>query len=120
METGFEIIKEHPIIGVGTGDVQDVFNEKHQADGIVSEKYWRRAHNQYLTYFITYGIIGGIYFLFFLFYPIVKQNRTNDLLYVSFFSIMLLSMLTEDTLETQVGITFFAFFNTLLILKKQA
>lgn len=119
-KTGFEIIKEHPIIGVGTGDVQDVFNEKHQADGIVSEKYWRRAHNQYLTYFITYGVIGGIYFLFFLFYPIVKQNRTNDLMYVSFFSIVLLSMLTEDTLETQVGITFFAFFNTLLILKKQA
>lgn len=117
-KTGFEIIKEHPIIGVGTGDVQDLFNEKHQATAIVSEKYWRRAHNQYLTYFITYGVIGGTYFLFFLFYPIIQQKRYRQFIYVSFFSIALLSMLTEDTLETQVGITFFAFFNTLLIFKK--
>jgi hypothetical protein len=34
---------------------------------------------------------------------------------VVFFIIIFMSMLTEDTLETQAGATFFAFFNALLL-----
>lgn len=117
-QTAFNIIKDNMIFGVGTGDVQDAFDEKHQKSSIISEKYWRRSHNQYITYFVTFGVLGGCYFLFFLLYPIVKLKQYQDYLYLCFISIIMFSMLTEDTLETQVGITFFAYFNTLLISKK--
>ncbi|MCW8896895.1 MAG: O-antigen ligase family protein [Flavobacteriales bacterium] len=118
-KTAFNIIQDNMLIGVGTGDVQDAFNEEHQQQNIISEKYWRRAHNQYITYFVTFGILGGLYFLFFLLYPIFALKQYQDYIYLCFISISMLSMLTEDTLETQVGITFFAYFNTLLIFKKR-
>lgn len=118
-QSAYHIIKENSFFGVGTGDVQDAFNQQHQKVGIISEKYWRRAHNQYLTYFVSFGILGGTFFLIFLFYPIVVLKQYQDYFYLCFISISMLSMLTEDTLETQVGITFFAFFNTLLIFKQR-
>jgi len=36
--------------------------------------------------------------------------------YLSFFIIAVISFLTEDTLETQAGVTFFAFFNSFFLL----
>jgi len=118
-QSAYNIIKENSLFGVGTGDVQDAFNQKHEETSVISEKYWRRAHNQYLTYFVSFGILGGIYFIIFLLYPIVVLKQYRDYIYICFISISMLSMLTEDTLETQVGITFFAYFNTLLIFKKR-
>ena len=118
-QSAYNIIKENSLFGVGTGDVQDAFSQKHAEISVISEKYWRRAHNQYLTYFVSFGILGGIYFLIFLLYPIVVLKQYQDYIYLCFISISMLSMLTEDTLETQVGITFFAYFNTLLIFKER-
>ena len=40
----------------------------------------------------------------------------NSPMYILFILIFVISMFTEDTLETQTGATFFAFFNTLLLL----
>jgi hypothetical protein len=40
-----------------------------------------------------------------------------DYFYYVFLIIALSSMLTEDTLETQAGVTYFALFNSLLLLQ---
>jgi O-antigen ligase len=79
----------------------------------VLEQRWRlRAHNQYLSIAIGMGLVGLIWFLFTLFYPLLKLNMHANFLYVSFFAIAIISFLTEDTLETQAGVTFFAAFNS--------
>jgi hypothetical protein len=117
--TATRIIKNHLFVGVGTGDVQDAFNLQYENDSsVLIPKYRLRAHNQYLTYTVTFGIIGLAYFLFTLFYPIIKTKIYRNYLYLVFFSIVCLSMLTEDTLETIVGINFFVFFNTLFLLNR--
>lgn len=116
-KNAFKIIKKNQVFGVGTGDVQDAFNNEYKHQKILSQKYYLRAHNQYITYVVSFGIVGLTWFLIFLFYPFIKLKLYKDLFYLSFFCIILLSMLSEDTLETQVGITFFAFFNTILILQ---
>jgi hypothetical protein len=59
--------------------------------------------------------LGFIWFLFTLIYPAVKLGKFNEYLYLVFFVIVFMSMLTEDTLETQAGATFFAFFNAFLL-----
>jgi hypothetical protein len=48
-------------------------------------------------------------------------KKTVDYLYITFFLIAVVSFLTEDTLETQAGVTFFAFFNSffLFVFKKE-
>lgn len=119
-KTAFRIIKSNFFLGVGTGDVQDAFNQQYiENNTILSENYRLRAHNQYITYMVTTGIVGFLWLLVVLFYPIIKTKAYKNYLYLTFFSITCLSMLTEDTLETIVGINFFVFFNSLFLLKKE-
>lgn len=115
-QTAYQIFKEHFWLGVGTGDIQDAFNLQYEKDNsILTLSHRLRAHNQFITAFTTYGIFGGILFLIFLLYPLFGLDLKNHFVYLAFILIMLTSMFTEDTLDTQVGITLFVFFNTLLI-----
>lgn len=117
-KTAWRIFKQNYWIGVGTGDVQDAFDTQYEKDDSkLLPEYRLRAHNQYITYAVTYGLLGIVAFLFFLIFPIVNSRRYKDFTYLAFFSIVILSMITEDTLETQVGINFFVLFNTILLLK---
>lgn len=118
-KTAFQIFKENKILGVGTGDIQDAFNQQYKKkNSILTEKFRLRAHNQFITAFVTYGLLGGFLFMIFLCYPFLSLNLKNHFLYLAFFLVMLISMFTEDTLDTQVGITLFVFFNSILIFNK--
>ena len=48
-------------------------------------------------------------------YPIKIALNYKDYYYLVFIAIAMLSMINEDTLETQAGVTFFAFFNSFLL-----
>ena len=115
-KTGTKIIKEHFWIGVGTGDVQQAFNEMYdEMNSLLDAPYRLRAHNQFLTIMISFGIFGLIIFLWSLIFPFLNKKHRGNLLYIGFIFIFLLSMLNEDTLETQVGVTFYALFNSLFL-----
>jgi hypothetical protein len=115
-KTACFIISKYPIIGVGTGDVQDAFNKAYIETNSKLNNDWRlRCHNQYLAITVAFGIIGLVVFLFYLFYPAINLRKKIHYLYWPFFLIVLLSFITEDTLETQSGVTFFMFFNALFL-----
>lgn len=102
-------------IGVGTGDIRDEIEKQYQIENsILSGEYRLRAHNQFLTFLVSFGIIGLLIFIFSIIYPLFKI--TDSYLYISFVVIAILSMFTEDTLESQAGVTFFAFLNIFLLL----
>ncbi|MBL7929137.1 MAG: O-antigen ligase family protein [Bacteroidia bacterium] len=114
-KAGWSIFKDHWLIGTGTGDVKKAFHEKYiELDSSLDERWRLRAHNQYLTIALTFGIGGLLYFLLTFFYPVLKF-RNPSVLFCIFLSISALSFLTEDTLETQAGITFVMFFMSLFI-----
>jgi O-antigen ligase len=80
------------------------------------DKDWRLAsHNEYLRIAVLYGIPGIAFFIFSLFYPLIHRNKKKDILFLAFLYIVVCSMFTEDTLETQTGVTFFAFLYSLLL-----
>lgn len=107
------IIKENLLLGVGTGDVEKAFDAEYEKiNSPLIKEYRLRSHNQFLAIGTAFGVIGMLWFLFTLFYPIVAEKKFNDYLYMTFFIIAFLSFFTEDTLETQAGVTFFAFFNS--------
>ena len=113
------IISENFWFGVGTGDIKKAFmNSYKNNDSKLEQKYRRRAHNQYLTFFATFGIMGLFIFLFSLSYPFF-HSIPNKNIYITFLAIICLSFLTEDTLETQAGVTLFAFFNATFLLGLQ-
>lgn len=111
-----EIIKQNPVFGVGTGDVKDAFQTEYARIQSPLTKEWRlRSHNQFLAIATAFGILGLILFTFTLLYPFFINRNFNNYLYLMFFVIASLSMVSEDTLESQAGVTFFAFFNSMLL-----
>lgn len=110
------LIKQHPVFGVGTGDIPQAYRRAYdELDAPLEEQFRHKAHNQYLSITVGFGIIGLVWFLVSLLYPYLSSKRNRTYLYTVFMVILLLSMLPEDTIETQAGVTWFAFFNSLLI-----
>jgi hypothetical protein len=113
--TSLDLLKDHFWFGLGTGDVKNVFAAKLVMDDSLLKNSGLRPHNQYLTFLLEFGIFGFIFFMYCLFYPAFRQRKFSDFLYLSFFVIACLSMLTEDTLETQAGVTFFVYFSCMFL-----
>jgi O-antigen ligase len=115
-ETALFIIKQNPLFGVGTGDIQTSFNQAYNQTHSKLSKEWRlKCHNQYLAITVAFGFIGFIIFINYLMFPALTLRKKLHDLYWPFILIILLSFLTEDTLESQAGLTFFGIFNTLFI-----
>lgn len=115
-KTSVHIIKQHPLFGVGTGDVNNAFTQAYKEMNSKLDPRWQlMSHNQYLRVGVTLGIVGMLIFLFSLSFPWFYHHKSGDLLYSAFFFIAICSMFTEDTLETQAGVTFFAFLNSFFL-----
>lgn len=113
------IISENRWIGVGTGDPKIEFDKQYdKMNSPLSEEYRLRSHNQFLAITVALGFLGLSWFVFSLLFPMLKERRVTNYFYITFFIIAVLSMLTEDTLETQAGITFFAFFNSFFLFSR--
>jgi O-antigen ligase len=116
LKAGLSIASENLWYGVGTGDVRQAFNRYYDAnDSPLRETHRRRAHNQYLTFLIAFGIPGLLICLFTLVFPVFLQKRWGSYMAIVFLLTMALSMLNEDTLENTSGVVLFAFFYTLFI-----
>lgn len=115
-QAGWDIFKDHFWTGVGTGDLENAYEEEYnKLHSPLDEKYRLHAHNQYLSIGAALGIFGLMYFLLSLVYPMIKRKKVFNFLYITFWITAVLSMVAEDTLETQAGVTFFAFFNCLYL-----
>ena len=118
--TSLLLIKQNPVIGVGTGDLPNAFeNQYKKMNSNLAEQYRRRSHNQFLSITVSLGIIGLVWFMIIMFYPGIKTGNFNNYFYVIFWIIIMISMLTEDTIESQEGVTFYVLFTALLILGRE-
>ncbi len=109
--TAWQIIKEQPFLGVGTGDVRISFEKKYlENNSLLEEDNRWRAHNTYLTTWLTFGVFGLLYFLSMLWYFGREQLYQNQWIGLVFLAIFVSTFFLEDTLETQTGVTFFSFF----------
>lgn len=115
IKASFDIIKDNPVFGVGTGIVKVFADYYEDTNSKLKPEYRLRSHNQYLAIMVAFGVIGLLWFLFSMFYPLIADKRNRNYLYMVFLFIVMLSMFTDDTLETQVGATLFAFFNSFLV-----
>ena len=110
------LIRKHPVFGVGTGDLPDAYAQAYnELNSPLKERYRHRAHNQYLSFTVGFGLLGLALFLVVLFYPYLSSKKNRSYLYTIFLVILLISMLPEDTIESQAGVTWFALFNSLFI-----
>jgi len=111
-----KIISENLLIGVGTGDIQQDFNKYYnEVNSPLDKDSRRRAHNQFVTFLLTFGIIGFIISMLAFILPVILSGAYKHNIFVVFLIIAFFSMLNEDTLETQTGVSFIMFFYALFI-----
>lgn len=116
LRASFSIIGHNYLSGVGTGDLEDAFNAQFLSmNSSLEDQYRYHAHNQFLGIFVALGIFGFIVFVIALFYPAFVLHGFKDYYFRLFFIIMFISMFSDDTLETQAGVTLFAFFYSFLL-----
>ncbi|MGL4596533.1 MAG: O-antigen ligase family protein [Bacteroidia bacterium] len=116
-KNAYAMVKEKIWLGYGTGASEFAYRthyEKH-GTGLDKEWQWLHPHNQFLSVALTLGVPALLFFLFSLIYPAMFANRWRNFMYLSFFLVAVLSFFDDDTLETQQGATFYAFFNAVLL-----
>jgi hypothetical protein len=116
MKAGWHIFSQHPWLGVGTGDVRQAFGQYYEQSPHHFSPKWRKlSHNQYLTFLAAFGFFGFLLCMLAILGPVFLRHAWGHMLVSVFMAIALLSMLNEDTLEPQIGVSFFAFFYSLFI-----
>ena len=91
------------LMGVGTGDIYDSLNNAYlETESRLSEKFWKRTHNQYLAWWVGCGFVGLALWLLALY---GSWNNPGAISRLAWW-IVAISCIAEDTLETQVGVTF--------------
>jgi len=110
------IICENPWTGVGTGDVGKAFKEEYERNATpLGIEYRLRAHNQYLTFGVTFGIPGMILAVTLMLIPWLTCRGRTSYLFMLFISVIFVSMINDDTFSSFTGAAFFSYFYTLLI-----
>lgn len=109
-------IKKHWLLGVGLGNHKTAVSDQLKQDA--SFMLWKEGigcHNQWLTFWLMGGIAVPVAFLILLMCPFFEQKKKISFVYVAFFIVLVGSMFTEDTLETEAGLTLFAIMNSILL-----
>lgn len=111
----FETGVRHLPLGTGIGDASDVLDNTFIENGMaLTMEKSLNAHNQFLQTFIASGIPGMLALVILLAVPITLSLRNKNRAYLTFLSIVIINFLFESMLQTQAGVIFFAFINSIL------
>ncbi|MBV9986092.1 MAG: O-antigen ligase family protein [Chitinophagaceae bacterium] len=114
---GWELIGESPLIGHGSGSevalLKEKYYEKKYFNSFVNEL---NIHNQFLSMLIKTGVPGLLVLLLVLIAGYTGAWRTRDPLYASFLVIITVVFFSENVLDGNKGIFFFAFFYAMFYL----
>ena len=109
-----EVIRQHPVFGVGTGDVKDALLSEYQKENKLFVYNMRlNALNQFFQTYIALGILGALLLIFMLVLPGWFAIRRIHFIYFSFLAVFMFNILVESMLEVQAGVVYYAFFNSL-------
>lgn len=111
----FEISKQVPIYGFGTGSVQGVLNSCYEKsfNTNVYEKKIYNTHNQYFHFYISFGLLGFIIIVYSFILFFKRALIINDNSYFYFLVFFLICFLTENIINRNTGIVLFSIFNSL-------
>jgi O-antigen ligase len=105
------LIKEHPVEGVGVGDVENELLKYYQKKGYATplERQYN-AHNQYLETWLGAGVTGILVLLMMLGRSFLNFYKRGDIIPSLFVMMISIHFLFESMLDRYAGIVFFMFF----------
>lgn len=114
--TAAKLISKSPIIGYGAGSELGLLHES-----FFKKKYYNsflnnlNAHNEYLSMLLKSGIIGLLIYLATLWFGFRQALQRKDLLLFTFMVLIAVVSLSENILDVDKGVIFYAFFFSFFI-----
>jgi len=113
-----EIIKSNFWTGVGTGDANDVLQNRYKENGLTGAlEHNLNTHNQFFQTTIALGAAGLLVLLVLTVGVLIYALINNQTLLILFSLIIILNFLVESMLQTQSGNLFFVGFLGILLTK---
>ena len=103
-----EIIIQHPIIGVGAGDLKKEMYQVY-AKKTAEDAAEKMPHSQFITVLAGTGLIGLILFLISFFVPLFYQKNYRNYLFTALHVIFFISFFFENTFENNFGLSLWLF-----------
>lgn len=109
LEIGLKVGNEHPILGVGAGDLKQRMYQIYANE--YSGKFSpRMPHSQFVSLYAGTGIIGLLIFLFAYFFPLFYKKNFKNPLFLALHAIVFVSFFMENTIENNFGISLYLLF----------
>jgi O-antigen ligase len=104
------MLKNNWIFGYGIGDVNDQLKSCYEAKykNILEGNF--NAHNQYLSIFLSCGLLGLVTLFYFLYYNFKILLYEKNYFCISVFLFFIIIFFIENILERQSGVILFSFF----------
>lgn len=103
-QAGLEIGNQHPLVGAGPGNFKKELKEYYVSDG---QDFSFRPHNQWISVFAIFGLLGLIVFLFMLLYPMTYDWFWKPAIFPALYLTQLITMIFEHPLDTEMGTMLF-------------
>lgn len=114
------LILKKPFVGYGNGDAKDVLLAYYDAHNIrIAGEKKLNAHNQFLQTALSLGVFASLLLFSTLFYYIERAIKGGDKTYLLFLLLVFFNFLVESMFETQAGVVFISFVNSLLFWHNQ-
>ncbi|WP_221175770.1 O-antigen ligase family protein [Rufibacter immobilis] len=114
--SAIDLIGEHPMLGTGTGDIEEAlvtkYRQYHFQEGVDVRL---DAHNQYLMHGASMGLMGAFMLLLLFLHLLLKAYHTKDYILFTVVAVFAICCITESMLQRRDGTLLFAFMAALLL-----
>ncbi len=114
LKVGWELFQNAPLFGVGAGNI------KKEVRLIYEQKYPDYVkpilpHDQFLFVMAGSGLFGFFFFLLAVFVPLFYHKNYQHFFFSGLYTIFIIALILEHTLENAEGVGIFSFFILLLL-----
>lgn len=114
-KSSYELGKKEILFGYGSSDAKkELIKYYGETNQKFLKKYEFITHNQILNYFLKYGIIGVVFCLIYLLYPLYIYYQSKNIVALFFFINFFISNITDDYLNKFDGLAYSALWYSIL------
>jgi O-antigen ligase len=109
MKVGIDIGREHPLLGIGAGDLEQEVKRRYET-GLAGNYKLKMPHNQLVTIFAGTGLVGLAVFMVAFFFPLFYRKNWRNPLFLALHAVIFSSFFVENTIENNFGVSLYLFF----------
>lgn len=110
------VIPDAGLLGYGLGDGKDELMNCYDKEAAFLAEQEYNSHNQFLGIILNVGYLGLAAFSLFLLFHLVRAIYRKNYLFIAVLLFYCIVMLSENILERENGVIFFAFFMNLFLM----